>query len=274
MGKSFNVFRVATPSFESAENQELLENVALSKKLLGDQLDFGWALPSAFRALANPLAPVSLPRKPDSRKDISGAIAYWHSLQWLLIYRLGWANPGKGMSELYFYLSMPHAELDVLKQIGQMDDTLILIRDVWFEDGYLENYITWSRGVNQSYLSKSTDELTSSIYSISDEESSVFLSRSPAGLHLEPQGWHYFLRNEHETVATYSVVTNEQRNKATVIIDNAWGWYDALCDVGVTMQLDELSVYVKSIGFMGDYRFSEQTGLWFTGSHYVHLMGN
>lgn len=40
------------------------------------------------------------------------------------------------------------------------------------------------------------------------------------------------------------------------------------------MQLDELSVYVKSIGFMGDYRFSKQTGLWYTGSHEVHLMGN
>ena len=72
MGKSFNIVRVNTPDFHSSEYETLMngvEDFRYFRKHLGDQFDFGWALPSAFRALANPLAVAALPKKPDREKD-------------------------------------------------------------------------------------------------------------------------------------------------------------------------------------------------------------
>jgi hypothetical protein len=273
MGKQFNVVRVDTFTSDSVEAEQYEKNVDLSRQLLGDQYNFGWALSSAFRVLANPSAPVPLPRKPDKDKDFEGAIAYWHALQWLLVYRLGWARPGKGMSELYYYLCMPNHENDSLKVIGEMDDTLQLISEVWLKDGYLENYISWAQNVQESYISRGRDSLQSIEYFNQDEQTEAFARRTPAGLHLEPQGWHYFLKGQHEPRAEFQV-QKQDGSSATLLIDSAWGWYEALCDAGETMKDLEISVFVKSMGFMGKYRYSEMTRLWFTGSHDVHLMGN
>lgn len=273
MGKSFNVVRVDTFQPDSVEAEQYWKNVELSRQLLGDQYNFGWALSSPFRALANPLTPVPLPRKPDKHKDFEGAIAYWHSLQWLLVYRLGWSHPGKGMAELYYYLCMLNQENDSLKVMGEMDDTLQLISQVWLKDGYLENYISWAQNVPESYISRKRHSAESNWVFSQDDQTEAFAKRTPAELHLEPQGWHYFLKGQHEPAAEFQV-QKQDHSSATLLIDSAWGWYEALCDAGENLKALEVSVFVKSMGFMGKYKYSEMTQLWFTGSHDVHVIGN
>ena len=264
MGKSFNIVRVATPKVDSLFAENILEIQESAKEMLGDQLNFGWALPAAFNALANPLAISALPRTPDKSKDFFGAIAYWHSLQWLLIYRLGWAHPGKGLSELLSHISNPDIPLE---------DTLELVREVWFEDGYLEHYLEWARSHNQSYLLRRPEEWDMGIVEEDLEMPDEFERHTPHGLHLEFQGYHYFtedFNNDSEPL----VIWNSQQPSATVVIDSAWGWYDVLCRVAQENVHIEYEVFVKSFGFMGKYRFSTQTGLCYTGSHDIHLLGN
>ena len=56
------------------------------------------------------------------------------------------------------------------------------------------------------------------------------------------------------------------------------GWYRAL--VTESRSLPELSdhswridVVVKSVGWLGTYRKSAESGLWFTGRHSAHIRG-
>lgn len=264
MGNRFNVVRVSSPNFSSLTNEELLFKQKLSQQILGDQLDFGWSLPSAFRALANPLTPVVFPKKPDKRKDFFGAIAYWHSLQWLLIYRLGWAHPGKGIAELLPQLMNPHIELD---------DTLELVREVWFEDGCLEHYLSWAQSQYESFLLRRPYVHEIDFYQDPLDIPEEFERHSPHGLHLEFGAYHYFI----DFVADFEkpkFSVDGHNETAIVVIDSAWGWYDVLCEVAETQQWLNYDVHVESFGFMGRYHFSRETGLCYTGSHEVHLLGN
>lgn len=261
MGKSFNIVRVNTPDFHSADYQAMMMDGERFRRLLGDQPDFAWALPSVFRALANPLAPAVFPKKPDARKDFFGAIAYWHSLQWFLIYRLGWAFPGKGMRELYNYLCMPAPE---------METNLKFLSELWFEDGYLPNYLSWA--FHGPYLKLQRHEGIEDSWPDLSLESDSFIRRTPEGMHLEPGGYHYFIFDEIDPDG-YTFLDGG-KNTGKLVIDSAWGWYELLRFVGEKYRSYLIEVHVPSFGLMGHYQYSERTGLWYTGSHEVHLMGN
>ena len=270
MGKSFNIVRVSTPDFHEIEYESFMNDVAKSRRLLGDQLDFGWAIPSAFRALANPLSPVAFPRKPDQDNDVFGAIAYWHSLQWLLVYRLGWSFPGKGLMEIYPALERLNFEIEEDRELG---DTLQLLKELWFADGFLEHYIWWSSGVPDSYLARTPSSEWSPRLFDQREESNSFLKRTPLGLHLEPGSGHYFGSLKFESQPQF-IFSQSGEGTGFIHFDSAWGWYDVLSEFAESKPDFELSVFVDGFGFMGKYKYSRETRLCYTGDHKVHLMGN
>lgn len=60
-------------------------------------------------------------------------------------------------------------------------------------------------------------------------------------------------------------------------LDGYVGWYQALFKQPVTRDSAPtvpVDVYVKPVGWLGTYRRSSVTGLWYRGSHEVHLLGN
>jgi hypothetical protein len=64
-----------------------------------------------------------------------------------------------------------------------------------------------------------------------------------------------------------------------LIVDDHVGWYRQLTTLGA--QLPDLGnrswhvdVVVRTIGFMGTYRHSRRTGLWFNGPHRLHEIGS
>jgi len=65
--------------------------------------------------------------------------------------------------------------------------------------------------------------------------------------------------------------------RATVLVDNYCGWYAALRRAGESLPERQRSwrvdVVVRSLGWMGEYRRSQQSGLWFTGRHRWHALG-
>ena len=156
---------------------------------------------------------------------------------------------------------------------GDLGDTLQLVSEVWFADGFLEHYIWWASRVTGSYLArKPNQELVSGIFH-QRENTEAFQKRTPAGLHLEPAGAHYFGSLWPEEI-TQRVFTPMGESQGILQFEGAWGWYDSLCDFAGQNPELELDIYVKSFGFMGRYKYSLETGLCYTGDHKIHLMGN
>ena len=72
--------------------------------------------------------------------------------------------------------------------------------------------------------------------------------------------------------------TGRAKHHAVLLLDSMVGWYRALaaeCKAlpevkGVSWHVD---VVVKPAGWLGTYRKSAVTGLWFAGRHHVHVQG-
>jgi hypothetical protein len=74
------------------------------------------------------------------------------------------------------------------------------------------------------------------------------------------------------------VRTGAADRRAVLLLDSMIGWYRALCTE--TRSLPKLAghswrvdVVVKPVGWLGTYRKSSESGLWFTGRHSVHMRG-
>lgn len=70
-----------------------------------------------------------------------------------------------------------------------------------------------------------------------------------------------------------------KQRKAVFVTSAADSWYMDLKDRGdklavAGVQSWKIDVVVKPIGYLGIYRRSMQTGLWFTGRHHYHAAGN
>lgn len=62
-----------------------------------------------------------------------------------------------------------------------------------------------------------------------------------------------------------------------MILDRYSGWYRELMNSGggiIGGRSRRVDVVVRSLGWLGTYRESRTTGLWFRGKHSVHLLGN
>ncbi len=63
---------------------------------VGEQIEWGLAIPWAFRALAAPDADNVMLEPPRPGDEIHTATAYWCPLVHLLVYSLGWRRPDLG----------------------------------------------------------------------------------------------------------------------------------------------------------------------------------
>lgn len=93
--------------------------------LYGEQVQWGYAIPSVHRALAAPNVPSEIVR-PDGRN----AVPYWSALLHLLVYSFGWNRPDLGLSHWYFS-----------GRPTEGDARLELIDAIWVGDGHIEEFI-------------------------------------------------------------------------------------------------------------------------------------
>lgn len=236
-----------------------------------------WAVPAAFRALADPHGG-PLPKRPDKHTDHAQALGYWTALHRLLVYRLGWARPGRGLRAWY--------------DAGQPTDdpTLALVSRVWLADGLLDDYLAWLSGQPLVFL-RSTwsagspmfehdpDERLSPAWQRwldAHQESSVsHISKEGDSLHLSG---HPGEEAERDPKATLTI-TDARDRRAVFVTRSKGAWYfDALKRMqelpDLTPNSWHVDVVTTPVGFMGTYRLSRQTGLIFTGKHSVHTLGN
>ncbi|WDH78801.1 hypothetical protein PTQ19_15030 [Microbacterium esteraromaticum] len=256
-----------------------------------------WGLGMPYLCLSAVDGPRVMPASPESIPDgyenwdrrHRQALAYYTALQSFLTYSFGWVRHDKGLAWCYE------------NAWPEDDPRLNLIRGTWLSDETLLGYLAW---VLERMDVSPNDALTPlrpwalrpdlTPISLSSGLASA-LSRTPrdrvwtggadpmhlwGGYHAgAPSGPRVF-GNDCASPSSRLLGVDRQRRTATLVAEHLDGWYASLADLG--SRLPDLAdgsswrvdVFVKSIGFLGTYRRSWVTGLWFSGRHRFHAIGN
>lgn len=278
--------------------------------LAGGQLEWTWAVGMPYRVLADPhgmgvmpLSPADVVRGNEHgfpEGNFEHGLGYFAALQSFLTYSFGWTRHDRGL--LWWYDHGQPVE----------DSRFALLKAVWDADGMLLRYLAWcverASPASLGWLGEplhrwaSNVDHTPDILSPSWRErlaretvsaESDHLCTTPWGKHLEhgdhigaPSGWDWAgyggsTQLPRELIdASRLVGIDSSRRQATFVSDHVGGWYEALARLGG--QLPPLAndrnwridVFVKPIGYLGQYRQSRTTSLWFAGRHQHHTVGN
>ena len=271
IGESYVVRRCRSHQFGGEEFQ------------LGGQAGWFWGLPGVFHALASSKTGQPIPAAPRPTPDEahSQSLGYWCALQYLLLYRLGWSNPRKGLMQWY----------DKGKPTD--DPTLALVAEIWDRDGHLDVYLAWLLQNQPRFLGEgrqngaSWPEVPEPIdpaWSAWLRKTSTSLESSPAphfsltggcdSLHLTV---HVGEGGQADPKSSLSVV-DAKMNRAIFTTDTNDAWYWDLRTKAMKLPTSahswRIDVFVRPVGFIGNYRLSRTTSLLFSGRHRYHSMGN
>jgi hypothetical protein len=275
---AFNYIRVGPP-----EPDDALEMHAP----IGGQFEWLWAVPHVMHALHTPARWGVVPRAPLRGASAPDApvLGYWAALQYVLTYSLGWARHDRGLRSWY--------------DAGKPTDTpsLNLLSDVWDADGNLDAYVWWSHTEGRSAGYPLLRDTSLERRDLLDEhwerrletfKESALISQGvqaslsaphPAGLHLE-MGSHLSNWEDEKSASSGSLWVKSPLDRTALFeSSDLRGWHTRLSELGNTLDHDKskswhVDVYVKNVGFLGTYRRSWVTGLWFAGPHRYHSMGS
>lgn len=254
-----------------------------------DAEDFEIGARQMARVLASPSTGESYPRPPRDGDPLWFAVQYWCGLLHLLVYSLGWGQPGRG---LYWWETDGGRRIDDLR--------LAVLHDVFERDGTLDILRAW--------LWNTTDDEFGGMWPILGEVTGW--APTPLDLPEQKVAWArrmsddawdlYHRESEPEPVANPVTLAghlanyasgpvhprtgplrlerDESTRRAVLIVDTMTGWYSALSDCsqqlpGLDVRSWYVDVVVRSAGYLGTYRQSRTTKLWFSGRHRFHEPG-
>lgn len=242
---------------------------------LGGQHPWVWAVGLPYRALAAPSGGAVMPAKPCAGDDLFDTLGYFAALQSFLTYSFAWTRHDKGLIR-WCDEGMPDE-----------DPRFALIRDVWVADRVLDQYIEWC--VQHPILT------ALEAFAAQPDREPIALSPewrrrlrtarshtlegpdSPYGKHLE-SGDHI---SEPSASGEGRIVGADPDTRSAVFVTDAvTGGYSELHRLGGQLpalanhRSWRIDVFVKPIGFVGTYRRSRETSLWFSGRHAHHISGN
>lgn len=271
--RTYLVERVPVPRLEGVDD-------AVACDVFGEQAEWGFAIPWMYQALAAPRARRPMLRAPEPGDDLwPGALGYWSALHHLLVYGFGWSRPDRGLRWWY----------DVGRPVD--DPKLALLSEIWDADGQLDWFAAWLwTSGSRDYLPRSGGSPESQGVEVDDRwladvEQRISNSRTPAPygggydpLHLTAHIDGPLQRPGQEGAQLTLDPSGERR--ASITLDSMSGWYSALTELAGSLPGHEgppswkVEVVVRSVGWLGTYRRSRTTGLWFSGRHRNHLAGN
>jgi hypothetical protein len=265
------------PVEDSVVADDEIDNV---RDAFGEQMEWGFAIPSIYRVLASPSSGQTLPRTPERGDPQWFSCGHWTALLHMLIYSLGWVRPDLGL--LWWFENGKPTD----------DPRLRLLGEVFDSDGQLDWFAAWLWSVHfEQRVDWNLNELTGWIDSgrepnvdrdwIEDQRGAAAASEihTPIGsgydeLHLTvhcrgplESGW-----------SSPSLLHTPDQGVAAVVVDSMVGWYRSLCDAGAELpplrdRSWHVDVFVKPTGWLGTFRRSWTTGLWFSGQHRFHEPG-
>lgn len=238
-----------------------------------------------------------MPAAPDSIRDEAPnwtrrhaqSLAYFASLQSFLTYSFGWTRHDKG---LLWWLEHDRPT---------EDSRLALIDATWFHDGTLTGYAAWFAKRAASEPSGVIELLQRWLISpdlrplqLSERWARRFgdaLKREEwaggsdplhlwGGYHIAAPVQSPGLNGRARPSRARLVGADATTGSAIFISEVVEGWYAELAELGARLPplpgnaSWRIEVFVKPFGFLGSYRRSRLTGLWFTGRHRYHSIGN
>lgn len=274
------------------------------------QSEWVWAVPLPYRLLADPRGAGTMPASPrdalatdrygNTQGRFGHGLGYFACLQSFLTYSFGWTRHDRGIRAWH--------------ESGRPTDDprLALIDAVWGEDRMLLRYAAWctdaASGRGETWLGEplhafmaTPADLTPMAHDdawdaiVRAERAAAMgddLTTSPWGMHLglgghigAPSAWHGTAARPAGGSASPAwrarmVGADPVRRRATYVSDGVYGWYAGLASLGSELADTpggsswRVDVFVKPYGFLGTYRRSRLTGLWFSGRHRHHAMGN
>lgn len=260
----------------------------------GGQHGWVWAIPLPYRAVAARWSGSAMPAAPRNVLEDEGhfehQIGYYAALQSFLMYSFGWTRPDKGL--LWWY-----------REGQPIDDARFeLISDVWERDGNLIGFLSWLASAGPNLADRTllpwTKHPDASPLKL-DPNWELRLRRAQdvapwtggsdpfhlgGGVQVSaPSRWDDVSgenagRSLSDTVRLLGV--DATARTATFVSDTIRGWYLGLATLGDRLpplkgqRNWHIDVFVKPIGFLGTYRRSRDTGLWFAGAHRYHIVGN
>ena len=250
----------------------------------GSESHFDIMVPLLHRTLTDLSCVHRVPAMPSGHLE---NIYYWEGAYHLVTLAMGWTNPLKGMRS--WYEAGKPVEEPVLK----------LLADVYDCDNQLDNlYVHLWNAYNRTGEAwwvrlpgiQIGDEITRSRESIDNNIIESVRNKFAQDKRLAwpyaptEAGWnplhlgHVLYATKTGTPATLATTAHEDR-AAVVLCHDPKTWYGDLCMAAHNLpDLGEQSWYVdvvvKRWGWMGTFRRSRETGLWFLGKHSTHMMGN
>lgn len=274
------------------------------------QFEWVWAVPLPYRVLADSRRSGAMPESPRNLLSPNGygymngnhahGRGYFASLQSFLTYSFAWTRHDRGLRRWHEQgQATDDARLALVKAVWGADEMLLRYA-AWCTDGTSDTGgETWFGEPLHAFMSRPVDfspqprddAWSEIVRAERDRAHADDLSASPWGMHLgsgdhiaAPSGLAAAQADSADGRAAVShariVGADTKRRRATYISDHVHGWYAGLAALG--SELPPLSgganwridVFVKPYGFLGTYRRSTMTGLWFSGRHRHHEMGN
>ncbi len=213
---------------------------------------------------------------------MNGPVAYWSALLHLLVYGLGWVRPDRGM-RWWQDSGKPTT-----------DRTLRFVARIWDADGQLDWFAAWLWSsawlLDPELVKDATGYTRDARTPLPPDDRLLQARRSEAdasGISApvshgggDPHHLSSHIDGPLQPVPGKALLvrTSATDRRAVLLLDSMIGWYRAL--VTESRSLPELSdhswridVVVKSVGWLGTYRKSAESGLWFTGRHSAHIRG-
>jgi hypothetical protein len=175
------------------------------------------------------------------------------------------------------------------------DRTLRFVSHVWDADGQLDWFAAWLWGkpmqlLEPELVKDATGYAVDAHTPFASDDRWLQAQRSEADASgvsapvshggLDPHHLSRHIDGPLQPVAGKALLvrTSTAERRAVLLLDSMIGWYRALATE--SRSLPKLSahswridVVVKPVGWIGTYRKSGESGLWFTGRHSVHLRG-
>jgi len=249
-------------------------------------LDWDWAVAWPFAALAWPRSRVRMPALPARAADISSEVlGYWNSLAYLLTFSFGWTRHDRGL-RWWYDAGKPTDDprFALLDEVWERDESLARYAEfAWDRPNHVPPYLITSS--NPSYLPPEKDDMdaewTTRYREIAVGNPGKWGPQStgyPHGLHLE-MGTHLDGGDPGDDTGIKHFYEPDAPKDVTLILPGFRGWYQELMTVGDKLDVLQapgarVKLFTRSNGFLGEYRRSWETGLWFAGQHRHHSVGN
>ncbi len=233
-------------------------------------------LPDLHRSLADPAACTNFPRSFVGLGH-EDSCAWWETLRYLFRTLLGWRNLPVGLI-WWHKLGRPHLNAPLLR----------LVLERWDSRQELDFFAAreWESGGGTGFGDDSTASPPGITFEPSPGWWQEFRRRDPLPGH-SPYGGGYNPLHlghsdgmcDHCPAGPLTGFHDVETRRAVLIVHGFGSWCRELRDFGVSLpnlgnHSWHVEVFDRQIGYLGLFRRSRVTGLWFQGKHSIHIAGN